>query len=205
MWRLLGCFLASPWREEQNIQVVWTLGRAGEGGFSRGEDTKGGEGHTELARHGQHVYTSWRWCTPSFPSPEGWDGISCLRVDLPRSLWLMQEACMDTSLSPPSLVHLFSNTETLLGFGLAGHGMRVRLTQLPPAWQLWSQFGSWPPRAHSHSRGSRAASQRAHCAGTLHPGWGTAEGHHWPAGPLAAASFLTQLCSPHKDLLLERV
>lgn len=39
----------------------------------------------------------------------------------------------------------------------------------------------------------------------LHPGWGTAEGHHWPAGPLAAATFLSQLCSPRKELLLERV
>lgn len=29
-------------------------------GQSRGEDTKGGQGHTELAGHGQHVYSSWR-------------------------------------------------------------------------------------------------------------------------------------------------
>lgn len=32
MWRLLGCFSASPWREEQNIQVLWMLGRAGKMG-----------------------------------------------------------------------------------------------------------------------------------------------------------------------------
>lgn len=103
-----------------------------------------------------------------------------------------------------AFIHLFSNTETLPGFGLAGHRMRVRLAQLPPAWQLWSQFGSRPPRAPSRSRGSRAASQRDQ-TGMLHPGRGTGEGHHWAAGALAAATFLTPLCSPPKDLLLERV
>lgn len=55
------------------MPVPWVLGRAGEDGSGRGEeDTEGGLGGLELARHGQCVYTSWSWCTLSFPSREGW-------------------------------------------------------------------------------------------------------------------------------------
>lgn len=73
MWRLLGCFSASPWREEQNIQVPWMLGRAGEDGSNRGEDTKGRDmaGVFTSAGGGAH--------SASLPMKDG-----CLRADLPR-------------------------------------------------------------------------------------------------------------------------
>lgn len=76
MWRLLGCFSASPWREEQDIQVLWMLGRAGEDGSSRGEDIKGGVEHMELAGHGQHGGGAH---PASLPMKDG-----CLRADLSR-------------------------------------------------------------------------------------------------------------------------
>lgn len=150
MWRLLGCFSASPWMEEQNIQMVWMLGRAE---VRTPREDRGTQSWLDMAS--MFTAAGGDAHPASLPMKDG-----CLKADTPRSLWLMQKACTDTSLSPPSLVHLFSNTENLPGFGLAAHGMRVRLTQLPPAWQLWSQFGSQPPQARSHSRGSRAGSQR---------------------------------------------
>lgn len=47
------------------------LGRAGEDGSGRGEDTDGGVGCVEIARHGWCVYASWTWFMLSSPSHDG--------------------------------------------------------------------------------------------------------------------------------------